>query len=161
MKMTIILVLIVSCIVGVGCAPQSVKQSLDMGRSAIVYAKVNNTQPELEKPLDDADILLEPVALNIGKPNTPQIYTPDINAQIIASQAELEQRFRNMIQGFMADLTAQIPVIGNKIAEGIKPPEDEPFDIMNLLAMLSAVIAGIGGSKASGALAKKVVKKKE
>ena len=143
----------------VGCAPQSVKKALSLAEGAVVYSAEINTQPELEKPLADAQKLLAPVKMNVGSPRVPTLYDPGASVDIIAKQAEMEQRLINVVQGAVASLAEKIPVIGDKIAEGIKPPESDPFDMKKILAMIMAVVAGYGGSKATAAATKKVLNK--
>ena len=143
----------------VGCAPQSVKKALDLADGAVAYAAETNTQVELNKPLEDARKLLVPVVMNVGKPNTPQLYNPGVSVDILAEQAKMEQRLRNMIQGGLSDLAGQIPLIGEKLKEGMKPPEDDPFDMKKILATIMAVIAGYGGSKVAVGATKKVMHK--
>jgi len=153
------LLILVVAVLFIGCAPQSVKKALDLAEGAIAYADEVNTQPELEKPLGDAQKLLVPVKMNVGAPKVPQAYDPGASVDVLAKQAEMEQRLINVIQGSVAKLTEKIPVIGDKIAEGIKPTETDPFDMKKILATIMAVVAGYGGSKAAVGATKKVLHK--
>ncbi len=154
-----VFILLIVCVFFIGCAPQSVKKALDLADKAVLYAAAKNSQPELKKPLDDAVKLLEPVKMNVGYPDMPQVYDPGVSIDLLAEQAKMEQRIQNFIQGAFAKLTEKIPIIGEKIAEGIKPPKQDPFDFKKILAMITAVIAGYGGSKVTVAATKKVLNK--
>lgn len=154
-----LLLIFLVAFVFVGCAPQSVRKALDLADGAVAYAAEVNTQPELEKPLDDAQKLLVPVKMNVGSPSVPQIYNPGASVDLLAKQAEMEQRLINVVQGAVAGLAEKIPVIGDKIADSMRPPTDDPFDMKKILATIMAVIAGYGGSKVAVGATKKVMHK--
>jgi hypothetical protein len=113
------------------------------------------------KALSDAGKLLVPVKLALGAPRGIVAYDPSIDqAAVLAGQAEMEQRLRNLIHDKLVNLGEKVlPAQLKRLLPD--PKAEKPDDMAAIIKMAIAAFIGSGGMYGGAKTIARVSKRKE